>query len=902
MFGQPATMRPEMDRARRLQRRGAGLLAAATLVAGGAFISTGAHAHAGFTAGTSYTLPAQEADMVEGDFNGDGNTDLAVFGADLVIYLGNGDGTFTAQTPITLPSNFAGGVQLLTGDFNGDGKLDLVLDGWQNNSGVLSQGIWLMTGKGDGTFNAATLIESPGSAPGSIAAGDFNGDGKLDLAYSFANGINAVYGNGHGVFSTGFSYSWSEPTPGRMVVGDFDHDGKDDIAIGAVGGSISEVVVFRDEAILNNAYPLADPTDLVTGDFNGDGYPDIASAGGVLWGQSNGLFATPDLFTVPGTPGAVTTAAIDADGSVSLVVAGNNAGSGVVQTVHNLAGSGMTVASQYPGLATPLSVVSGDFNGDGRPDLAVLSSTTLQIVIGNHDPAAPENVTAVAGIGSATVSWDPSLDDGGSAITGYEVDSSGGASVSVGPGVTQVVLAGLAASPHTFTVTATNAFATSPPSTASNTVDPQPGGTTNPLTPARILDTRTSNGGHDYPLGPGQTLTLQVSGRGGVPSSDVSAVMLNVTVTDATASSFLAVWPAGLTRPTVSNINFHAGEALPNLVEVALGSTGGVSFFNAAGTVDVIADVEGWVGDNTNSFGNAGLFDALPPTRILDTRTGNGGHEFPLGAGETLTLQVAGRGNVPSSDAGAVTMNVTVANATAASYLTVWPTGVTRPVASNLNFAAGETIPNRVTVGLGSGGQVNFYNALGNVNVIADVNGFFTGSGSTFGGSGFVGVAPTRIIDTRAASTCAPYKAPCPIGQGGEWVEAIASGESALVMNVTATQPTASSYMTVFPNPSAGEWGGTAPDASDLNFSAGETIANFTTVDLGPSPESGYLAMVFYNAEGNVDLIADVDGYYGTVLPAPPTGGPIVLKKSFDSRHAATALRPLQSRRAFIAR
>jgi hypothetical protein len=375
---------------------------------------------------------------------------------------------------------------------------------------------------------------------------------------------------------------------------------------------------------------------------------------------------------------------------------------------------------------------------------------------------------------------------------------------------------------------------------------------------------------------------------------------MNVTVTDVTAYSYLTVWPTGLARPAASNLDFHPGEAIPNLVEVALGSRGQVSIYNAAGSVDVIADVEGWVGDNLNSYGDQGLFEPLPPARILDTRTTNGGHDYPLGPGQTLTLQVSGRGAVPSSGAGAVIMNVTVTNPTALSYLTVWPAGVSRPNASNLNFSTGETIPNRVTVGVGSSGQVNFYNAAGYVNVIADVNGWFTASGSTVGGSAFVGVTPTRIIDTRFSSSCSPYPTPCPLGPGEEWVEAFGSGPSALAMNVTITEPTSSDLLTVFPNPSSSAWGGPPPHTSDLNFTAGEAIANFTTVYLGPSPESGYNAIVFYNAVGYVDLIADVYGYYGPGVPAPPVSGPLALQKRYDGRHSTITTKPLQSRRAFI--
>jgi hypothetical protein len=870
------------------QRRAAGLVLGAAIVTGGAFVSSGAHARAGFGPGTTYTLPATERSIIEGDFNGDGKADLVLLGDELLVYLGNGNGTFTAQAPVALPAHFEGGGQVEARDFNGDGKLDLMISGGQNLSGVDTTAIWLLTGNGDGTFNAPTMVEalSPGLVPVPIAIGDFNGDGKLDLAYESGANVTVAYGNGNGTFSTGFFADVPASDSGGMAVGDFDHDGKDDLAIGTGSGPLSMVYVIRCEGTcLATSYPLPDSGDLIAADLNGDGSADIASPGGWLWGSPLGNFSTNSAFNLPGTPSAITTAAIDSDGSPDLVVAGTNAGVGYVQTLHYLAHVGLPVAEQLPGLANPVGVVSGDFNKDGLADIAAFNSTTLSIILGNHQPSAPYSVTAVAGIGAATVSWTPALDDGGSAITSYEVISSDGSTFNVASNFDGIVIYGLDTIDYTFTVIASNTFAASPPSAPSNVVDPLPGGTTNPLTPVRILDTRTTNGGHDYKLGPGQSLALQVAGRGGVPNTDVTAVVLNVTVANATANSYLGVWPTGLTRPVVSNLNFHAGETIPNLVEVAVGTTGQVSFFNAAGSVDVIVDVEGWVGDSINSYGDQGLFEPLPPVRLLDTRTANGGHDFPLGPGQTLTLQVAGRGAVPSTDVGAAVLNVTVTNPTATSYLTVWPTGLSRPLASNLNFSAGETIPNRVTVGVGTGGEVSFYNAAGYVNVLADINGWFTGSGSTAGGSAFVGVAPTRIIDTRESSSCAPYPAPCPLGPGGEWVEELASGPTALVLNVTATSPSTSGYVSVFPNPSSSEWGGSPPEASDLNFTAGETIANFTTVDLGGSPDPGYNAMVFYNAIGFVDVIADVDGYYGPgVAHGPSIRGAMALVKSTRAR------------------
>ena len=138
-------------------------------MAGGAFASSAAHARAGFQAGTTYALPAPETNIIKADFNRDGKSDLALLGTDLLVYLGNGDGTFTAEAPLTLPPNFINGGELQAADFNGDGKLDLVIAGVQSTGGTDTRAIWLLTGNGDGTFNAPTMVASlatPGACTG----------------------------------------------------------------------------------------------------------------------------------------------------------------------------------------------------------------------------------------------------------------------------------------------------------------------------------------------------------------------------------------------------------------------------------------------------------------------------------------------------------------------------------------------------------------------------------------------------------------------------------------------------------------------------------------------------------------------------------------------------------------
>jgi GH25 family lysozyme M1 (1,4-beta-N-acetylmuramidase) len=370
------------------------------------------------------------------------------------------------------------------------------------------------------------------------------------------------------------------------------------------------------------------------------------------------------------------------------------------------------------------------------------------------------------------------------------------------------------------------------------------------MTPTRVLDTRNGTGGYSAPVGAGKSISLQVTGLDGVPTSGVSAVVLNVTATDPTASSYVTVYPDGQTRPIASNLNFTAGETIPNLVTVPVGSDGKIDFYNNSGSVNLVADLAGYY---TTASGSGSLFDAASPLRVLDTRngTGTGGTVAPVGPGGTISLQITGVGSVPATGVTAVVLNVTATNPTVSSYVTVYPDGQTRPVASNLNFTPGETIPNLVVVPVGADGEIDFYNFAGSVNLVADLAGYYTSSGT---GSSFVPVSPSRLLDTRNGTGGVSS----PVGPGGTISLQLASadglpasGLTAVVLNVTATNPTASSYVTVYPD-------GTAqPTASNLNFTAGETIPNLVAVQVGADGE-----IDFYNFAGSTDLVADLAGYY----------------------------------------
>jgi hypothetical protein len=242
-----------------------------------------------------------------------------------------------------------------------------------------------------------------------------------------------------------------------------------------------------------------------------------------------------------------------------------------------------------------------------------------------------------------------------------------------------------------------------------------PDGLYQPLTPYRMLDTRAS---HET-LGPTTTLTKVIApsgGPGGIPASGVEAVVLNVTVANPQAASFLTIWPADAVRPTSSNLNWVAGQTVPNRVTVKLGSGGNVSFYNAAGLVDVIVDVSGYYTDTHNVSGGFRYFP-LAPYRVHDTRSGP-----PLGQGQTESVNLVG--TIPNTAGGAV-LNVTVTNTSAASFLSVWPQGQSRPLISDLNWVPGDTVANLVPIAIGSLGHVDDYNPNGSTDVVMDVNGYY---------------------------------------------------------------------------------------------------------------------------------------------------------------------------------
>lgn len=395
------------------------------------------------------------------------------------------------------------------------------------------------------------------------------------------------------------------------------------------------------------------------------------------------------------------------------------------------------------------------------------------------------------------------------------------------------------------------------------------GGLFTSLTPRRLLDTRTGLGAPAARVAAGATVHLQVTGRGGVPSTGVAAVVLNVTVTEPRRQGHVTVYPDGTALPTASNLNFVAGQTVPNLVVTPVGAGGKVALYNAsAASTHLVADVEGYYASGTPS--EPGAFRSLTPTRLLDTRSGVGAPAEKVAPNGTVHLQVAGAGGVPATGVSAVVLNVTVTAPATGGHVTVHADDTAVPTASNLNFDAGRTVPNLVVAPVGGNGKVALENGSnGTIDLVADVAGYVL-SGTPAQPGAFKTLAPARLLDTRSGVGAATGKVASGAtlrlqvgGRGGVPKTAV----SAVVLNVTVTGPTGSGYLTAHAD-------GTArPTASNLNFRRGLTVANLVVVPVAPN---GKVAL-YNGSSGSTHLVADVAGYYiapattGTVCTNPYT-------------------------------
>ncbi len=385
-----------------------------------------------------------------------------------------------------------------------------------------------------------------------------------------------------------------------------------------------------------------------------------------------------------------------------------------------------------------------------------------------------------------------------------------------------------------------------------------------PLVPARLLETRLGAGlitvdGQFQGIGrraAGSTVEVLVAGRGGVPAS-ASAVMLNVTAVKPSVNGYLTVFPCGTVMPVASSVNYAPGDVVPNAVLAKIGDGGKVCIFTLADT-DLIVDVNAAVVGAT-------AVTPLVPVRLLESRVGPGmitvdGQLQGIGrrsAGSVVEVLVAGRGGVAAS-ASAVMLNVTAVKPSGNGYLTVFPCGTAMPVASSVNYAPGDVVPNAVLAKIGDGGKVCIF-TLADTDLIVDVN------GSTTQSPALIPMVPARLLETRSGPQNLTVDAQFqgigrrPVSSTLELVvvgrAGIPSIATAVMLNVTAIKPSAAGFLTVFP------CGGVMPQASNVNYVPGDVVANSVLAKIGADGK----VCIFTIAD--TDLVVDVNAF---IVYAPP--------------------------------
>jgi hypothetical protein len=302
------------------------------------------------------------------DFNSDGNLDIELGSA---ILFGNGQGDF--ERDVTYPAGNQS-VAVALGDFNGDGIPDAAVSISRDSTHVTA----ILLGKGDGSFSPPQNFRSA-EDPDFIAIGDFNNDGKLDLAVADAayqaNRVIILLGNGDGTFQTGRPFS-TGGSPGVIVIADFNGDGIPDLAVSNLTSTGQVAVLFGNgDGTFQTAiqYAVGTGFGIATADFNGDGKPDLAIVGtsvvSVLLDQGSGTFGQQVDYPVGLNPVAVAAADLNGDGRPDLAVA-NNASSTVSILINDASGFFLSAAT-YPANRGPSALAIADFNNDGVPDLAV---------------------------------------------------------------------------------------------------------------------------------------------------------------------------------------------------------------------------------------------------------------------------------------------------------------------------------------------------------------------------------------------------------------------------------------------------------------------------------------------------------------------------------------------------
>ncbi|SCE71428.1 hypothetical protein GA0074695_0517 [Micromonospora viridifaciens] len=395
-----------------------------------------------------------------------------------------------------------------------------------------------------------------------------------------------------------------------------------------------------------------------------------------------------------------------------------------------------------------------------------------------------------------------------------------------------------------------------------------------PISPARLMDTRSGVGAPKAKIGAGAKVDLQVTARGGVPAYGAGAVVLNVTIVNPTADSFVTAYPAGEARPDASSVNFAKGWLGSNNVTVKLGSGGKVSIYNRNGSTDVVVDVVGFYAkDNSMTNRNGGQYEWLPQFRLWDTR------EDPEGkpvAGEVLEYSLdfddPNTAENENTHVKTIVFNLTAVSPAANGYLTAWSGATARTTASTVNYLAGVNVPNMAYVqttpctaadGWCEPGAPKFkIYTHASAHVLVDLVGVVDDGWSDFG-LRFKPMSPTRIVDSRINMGISGALNAGSIRQVTVPAGMMTPETAVLNMNLTGIKPTKNTVITVWPGDYFEK-----PDSSNLNPYANQIVSNGVLGVVEPGRFS------VHNHTGSTHVVVDVTGsfYYPNVAAAKTAG------------------------------
>jgi hypothetical protein len=373
------------------------------------------------------------------------------------------------------------------------------------------------------------------------------------------------------------------------------------------------------------------------------------------------------------------------------------------------------------------------------------------------------------------------------------------------------------------------------------------------MPPTRLLDTRAANG-HSGKLTAGVPVGIQIVGRTDhtptIPGG-ATAITVNVTAVNETATSQMYIGPDALYAPTTSTINFKKGDITAYGSTISLDGDGFIFATLASGTTDLVMDVTGYFMPGTSGS----TYIPLTPVRLLDSRVKNGlSGKFKPSVPRQLTIR--GRGGVRTG-ATAVTGNLTVTNTTGSWAAYVGPAALSKPLNSTINFIKGQTRANSVTVPLSANGTI-WITFLGSgkstIDVVFDVTGYYTAAGDTSGAS-YVPLTPNTVLDSRSGNgTSGKFSAnspsPVAIWNRGN-IPANATGITGIV---SVFNQTANWAVFIGPNPIA------KPLVSNLNFVKGDNCSNGFTVSLSAT---GTINLTYMGPSGaKTDIVVVATGYF----------------------------------------